>query len=146
MNQYELEQVIRSWVTDNFGQSETDDPSWNIEALSEHVAKHFDNKTKHNGWSNYATWRINLEILDAEADSIRDAGDKFDSVRELDDHLRQMVDDYFELNLAELDPDAESYALSMMHSYSDAFIADVNFYEIAQNMAADNPEFVKESK
>lgn len=146
MNEYELQQVIRNWVADNFGESEAKDPSWNIKALSNHVAKHFNEKTQYNGWTNYATWRINLEILDGEADAIRDSGDKFDTISDLADHLKQMVDDYFELNLGEIDPEANNYAISTMHSYSDAFIEDVNFYEIAESMAADNPEFVKESK
>lgn len=29
--------IIYSWVKDNFGESEADDPSWNIEALADHL-------------------------------------------------------------------------------------------------------------
>lgn len=146
MNEYELQQVIYNYVADNFGESEAKDPSWNIKALSKHVADYFNEKSKYNGWTNYATWRVNLELLDGEADAIRDSGDTFDTVGDLADHLKQMVDDYFELNLGEVDPEANSYAISTMHSYSDAFIDGVNFYEIAESMASDNPEFVKEKK
>lgn len=32
--------IIYNWVKDNFGESEAADPSWNIEALSEELAKH----------------------------------------------------------------------------------------------------------
>jgi len=31
--------IIYEWVTDNFGQSEADDPSWNIKALADHLSK-----------------------------------------------------------------------------------------------------------
>lgn len=31
--------IIYKWVADNFGQSEADDPSWNIEALADHLSK-----------------------------------------------------------------------------------------------------------
>lgn len=30
-------EAIYEWVKDNFGQSEADDPSWNIEALADHL-------------------------------------------------------------------------------------------------------------
>lgn len=32
-------EAIYEWVADNFGQSEADDPSWNIEALADHLSK-----------------------------------------------------------------------------------------------------------
>lgn len=31
--------IIRKWVVDNYGQSEADDPSWNIEALADRLSK-----------------------------------------------------------------------------------------------------------
>ena len=31
--------IIYKWVADNFGQSEADNPSWNIEALADHLSK-----------------------------------------------------------------------------------------------------------
>ena len=31
--------IIHKWVADNFGQSEADDPSWNIEALAKHLSE-----------------------------------------------------------------------------------------------------------
>lgn len=31
--------IIYKWVAENFGQSEADDPSWNIEALADHLSK-----------------------------------------------------------------------------------------------------------
>lgn len=32
-------EAIHEWVAENFGQSEADDPSWNIEALADHLSK-----------------------------------------------------------------------------------------------------------
>lgn len=34
-----LESAIYKWVADNFGTQEAEDPSWNIEALAEHLSK-----------------------------------------------------------------------------------------------------------
>lgn len=31
--------AIYEWVADNFGQSEAEDPSWNIKALADHLSK-----------------------------------------------------------------------------------------------------------
>ena len=43
--------TITEWVAKNFGESEAEDPSWSIEALSAHLANELvhkiDNKTKH---------------------------------------------------------------------------------------------------
>lgn len=32
-------EIIYNWVADNFGESEANDPSWNIEALADHLSK-----------------------------------------------------------------------------------------------------------
>lgn len=32
-------EAIYEWVAENFGQNEADDPSWNIEALADHLSK-----------------------------------------------------------------------------------------------------------
>lgn len=36
-----LEIIIKNWVLDNFGESEAEDPSWNIEALAKELAGKF---------------------------------------------------------------------------------------------------------
>lgn len=35
-----LAKIIYEWVKANFGENEADDPSWDIEALAEELAKH----------------------------------------------------------------------------------------------------------
>lgn len=77
---------------------------------------------KYNGWTNYATWRVNLEIFDG-----RDCA----SGNDLDAHTlgQNMRDQVLEL-LAE---QGEGLALD----YAEAFVADVNWYEIAEMQIAD---------
>lgn len=146
-----IKMAIYDFISKNYGEQEVDNPSWNVRELAKSIEKTLlaegkisNEKLTYNGWTNYATWRVNLELLDGEADAIRESGEVFDTVADLADHLKQMIDDYFELNLGEIDPEANNYAISTMHSYANAFIDEVNFYEIAETMAQDNPAFVKE--
>lgn len=72
--------------------------------------------SEYNGWTNYATWRVNLEIL----------GDiEFENKMSADD-LKEIVEDCVFNNTVEKDCLAADYAR--------AFISDVNFYEIAQSI------------
>jgi hypothetical protein len=76
-----------------------------------------DNKC--NGWTNYATWRINLEMLD---------GMDISTFPQDEYGLSIALKDYVEEYLMESCPDglAQSYAL--------AFVSDVNWYEIAEHL------------
>lgn len=67
---------------------------------------------KYNGWTNYATWRINLEILgDIEFDVFTNA-----------EELKEIVEDVVFAN---------ETAKGLIEDYARAFIDSVNFYEIA---------------
>jgi hypothetical protein len=71
---------------------------------------------EYNGWTNYATWRVNLEIL----------GDiEFEETVTADD-LKEIVEDCVFNNTVEKDCLAADYAR--------AFIQQVNFYEIAESI------------
>ena len=71
------------------------------------------NDTRHNGWTNYATWRVNLELFDGlDLDRDVDAGELEQSAYDT------ITDDGNDL--------AIGYAL--------AFISDVNWYEIAKGI------------
>jgi len=73
-------------------------------------------KKEYNGWTNYATWRVNLEIL----------GDiEFEDIVSADD-LKEIVEDCVFNNTVEKDCLAADYARS--------FIQQVNFYEIAESI------------
>lgn len=82
---------------------------------------------KHNGWTNYATWRVNLEIIDDKdtdywSDFIED--NRGSDMQEYD--LGQHIKDYVEEKL-------ESKNL-LATSYANAFINDVNWREIAEHV------------
>ena len=84
----------------------------------------------YNGWTNYATWRVNLEIFDA-IDPRDDYGlqdlDAYDLAKRLQEHAEELICDY--KNEPSL---AQDYAL--------AFLSDVNWREIAQHMINDYAE------
>jgi hypothetical protein len=87
----------------------------------------------YNGWTNYETWRVNLEIFDG-----------FD------------LEEYFQLNINECDLDAISDNLKdyaeevifecasvpdgLARDYAQAFLEAVNWREIAEHMIEDAKE------
>jgi hypothetical protein len=74
------------------------------------------NDKKYNGWTNYATWRINLEIL----------GDiEWDEPVKADD-LEEITEDIVFSNTVEKDCLAADYARAFLH--------DVNYHEIANHI------------
>lgn len=79
--------------------------------------------TTYNGWHNYATWRINLEIFDS-----MELGDFWSDVDDADAYeIGEMLREYAQEILNE---QAEGLALD----YALAFISDVNWQEIAQSL------------
>ena len=86
----------------------------------------------YNGWTNYATWRVNLEI-------IRDNEEYYDEMIEemegdheddilyaLKEQVKVCVDECLDAH------DTNSHGL--VRSYADAFVSNVNFYEIAKHL------------
>ena len=76
---------------------------------------------KYNGWTNYATWRINLEIL----------GDIEFEEKVTADYLKDIVEDCVFTNFDTCDTPR------LIENYARAFISDVNFYEIAEAINED---------
>lgn len=78
---------------------------------------------RYNGWTNYATWRVNLEIFDAidsrYLTSEVGAADTYTLSKRLQEFAENVIDD-----------SGEGLAVD----YARAFLAEVNFYEIAQHM------------
>ena len=76
------------------------------------------NNEKYNGWTNYATWRVNLEIFDG-------------SEGPWDHHSAK---EFAEEIVYETSPEglARDYAL--------AFLSDVNWYEIAEHYQTEGDE------
>jgi hypothetical protein len=79
----------------------------------------------YNGWTNYATWRVNLEVFDGVAwlDQFDDGISIYDASKLLQDYAYQVIFECGECNENSL---AGSYAL--------AFLDEVNWHEIAQSM------------
>jgi hypothetical protein len=95
----------------------------------------------YNGWSNYATWRINLEIFDdldiSEFDGVEDKVDpELICLHTLSEALQERAEYYI------FDCDGHRYderrPSSLMEDYARAFLSDVNWYEIAKHMVNDH--------
>ena len=73
-------------------------------------------ETRYNGWTNYATWRINLEIIeDIEFETHQTA----DSLKEI---VESVVLDQLPKHVG------------LAYDYAEAFIDQVNFDEIAEHV------------
>lgn len=73
--------------------------------------------TTYNGWTNYATWRVNLELFDGLTSEIFEFTDDLPAM--LKDYAKNIIEDH-----------AKGIALD----YALAFIADVNWREIADHV------------
>ena len=88
--------------------------------------------TKYNGWTNYATWRVNLEVFDGIDPEM------FDLTLEVE-ALRHVVQDVAEECIFPHAYDERGRS-SLMEDYARAFLQDVNWYEIAEHLIADHVE------
>jgi hypothetical protein len=98
------------------------------------------NDTTYNGWSNYATWRVNLEVFDgldiSEFSGIEDKVDpELICVHTLAEALQERAEYYiFDCEGHRYDERAPS---SLMEDYARAFLSEVNWQEIAQHYVND---------
>ena len=76
--------------------------------------------TTYNGWTNYATWRVNLEIFDGFNPRDHWQG-KFDAVYDFAAALKDMAEELI----------CEQAPEGLARDYALAFIGDVNWNEIA---------------
>ena len=75
---------------------------------------------RHNGWTNYATWRVNLEII---------RGYDWYECEHVDaDYVKELVEDAVFGDGPELKKDL------LKDSYANAFLSEVNYHEIAENI------------
>jgi hypothetical protein len=74
----------------------------------------------YNGWTNYETWRVNLEIFDGmEPSRFGRRLDKYDLADCLKEHANELID---------------QTGPGLAVDYARAFLDDVNWQEIAQSM------------
>jgi hypothetical protein len=77
--------------------------------------------TTYNGWTNYATWRVNLEIFDGMAAEDFDFGQEaYDLGLDLEAYAEDLIEQTTQEGLG------RDYAL--------AFLSDVNWREIAKHL------------
>lgn len=80
---------------------------------------------KYNGWTNYATWRINLEVFDGM--SLRDiAGRSSSSPFEVVECMKSIVEEI-----------VSQYPEGLVRDYADAFLQDVDYWNIADSKIAE---------
>jgi hypothetical protein len=82
---------------------------------------------EYNGWSNYATWRINLELIsDLDGESFGKPSDIGQLASAIESYVYDVMDEI------------DGISSSIVRDYADAFISSVNWYEIARNFSSDN--------
>lgn len=84
----------------------------------------------YNGWTNYATWRVNLEIFDGM--NLEDLTGRTDwDAYDLGNYLKDWAEEIME-------NDTPNGGLA--RDYAMAFLSDVNWMEIAKHMINDYAE------
>jgi len=84
----------------------------------------------YNGWTNYETWRVNLEMLDGM--SCEDFGLRIDE-DDIDSSSRELAPGLESYCVELVEMDAKGLALDLALS----FLNKVNFEEIARHMVED---------
>ena len=84
--------------------------------------------TTYNGWANYATWRVNLEVFDGQ--SIEDFNLQHETPYDAGQALKEYVEETIEISTTE----------GIARDYAYAFLSDVNWQEIAQHMLNEDNE------
>ena len=76
-------------------------------------------KNDYNGWTNYATWRINLELFsDME---VTDYFDELPTIEMLENYVENVVFDHYG-------------TMGLIEDYARAFLCNVNYYEILEHI------------
>ena len=86
--------------------------------------------SSYNGWTNYATWRLNLELFDGASESYNMRQNTYDLSLELKDYATEAIE--------------ASSSEGLARDYALAFLSDVNWYEIAEKMMEEYTEEVTE--
>lgn len=92
----------------------------------------------YNGWTNYATWRVNLELLDGVETSLETSPEDYTEYVEngeiSDDNRMEIIYNLSKELESLVEEIMDSYDTdSIVRSYADSFLSDVNYYEIAEH-------------
>jgi hypothetical protein len=82
---------------------------------------------KHNGWTNYATWRVNLEMFD---------GGNYSEYQWCAESAREFVEEIIYQSTPE----------GVARDYALAFLSDVNWHEIAEHYQDEEDEEEEEEE
>jgi hypothetical protein len=88
----------------------------------------------YNGWTNYATWRVNLEMFDGL--NPNEMGWDITNARYLRATLKDYAEDYI----------TETSIEGLARDYALAFLSDVDWREIAEHMVDDYCEEEEEEE
>jgi hypothetical protein len=80
--------------------------------------------TTYNGWTNYATWRINLEVFDGN-EILSELATDCTTVLQFSEVLKQYTLDLILESIGEPN--------SLIQGWANGFVDECNFYEIAQH-------------
>lgn len=95
--------------------------------------------TTYNGWTNYATWRVNLELADGIIESMQDDAEDDPERRYADTYdLGKAVEEAVDEALTDYGQIEDGIALN----YARSFVSDVDWREIAEHAAADYPHLL----
>ncbi len=77
--------------------------------------------TKHNGWTNYPTWRVRCEL--------------FDDTRDFENLTSDQIDPQWAEEFAEqIIFNEDAWQASLMESYARSWLSEVNWHEIANHI------------
>ena len=77
----------------------------------------------YNGWTNYATWRVNLEMFDSV--NLRNHFDVIPDQTVVAKWARECADELVDISVQDSDT---------VHGWARAFLDDVDWYEISCNL------------
>jgi len=107
----------------------------NENELVRYCEEYMQKKNEYNGWSNYATWRINLELVAGASYEKDECGQEFEDVHELASYIKENI-------VLLLGDEVGGYCEGLNNDYALAFISDVNWYEIAKNISEYNDNII----
>jgi hypothetical protein len=87
---------------------------------------HMSDKT-YNGWTNYATWRVNLEMIDGSYWYDFDPDFEKPEFYELAQTIKEWAEDLI----------VDSSPKGLVQDYALAFLSDVNWNEIAKHILSE---------
>ena len=99
---------------------------------------------KYNGWTNFETWKINLEVLDDYASHLIEDERIKETLETATYDLAEQLEEYV-FEVLQYEQCEKDY--STLSNYAYWFIKEVNFHEIAESVKSNLKEHLKyESK